>query len=237
MGDMGTPNQLDLEGKILFIEKIDEATYKIDRALTQLLNSGILSGVRGIILGDFNNCEKAGEDDILIQMDPGAAFGTGLHETTKLCVSVIEDMVSSGGFERMIDIGCGTGILSLVASKLGVEEIVATDIDRYAVDITMENCEINGITNVKGLCADLLHGLSDEVIGEKFDLVVANILLNEVKRLVSEVGKLIRDGGTIVLSGITTEQVEILKDVIDKEGLEFVEIRNMNEWAVVIARK
>ena len=180
---------------------------------------------------------KFKKGDILIQMDPGGAFGTGLHETTKLCSSIIENMVDERKFDRMVDIGCGTGILSFIASELGVKEVIATDIDEHAIKITEENSKINGIDNVKIIHSDLIKKLPESVIKDGFDLVVANILLDKVIRLIPDMVKLVKENGTFVLSGITVDQISIVRDIIEKEKLKFISEHKMNEWAVVVGKK
>ncbi len=174
--------------------------------------------------------------DIVVRLDPGAAFGTGLHETTKLCAAALERFVTPGA--RVLDIGCGTGILAIVAAKLGAAEVAATDIDPYAVAVTAENARKNRVgSRVRAARADLLEGAGDLLAGGPFDLVVANILLPEVLRLCPAVAPLLRRSGTLVLSGILADQLPQVEESLRRAGFEPGKPQQLGEWAVAVARR
>lgn len=196
-------------------------------------------GRRVLVAPSWEKVErKAG--DLVLRLDPGCAFGTGLHETTRLCVEALERLVRAG--DRVLDVGTGTGILAIVAAKLGAT-VVATDIDPYAVGIASRNARKNRTgARVRAARADLLSASPEEgdplgiVSGGKFDLVVANILLPEVLRLLPPVGAVLRPGGLLLLSGILAEQLAEVKKGLQRNGFEPLEPHQAGEWALAVGK-
>ena len=172
-----------------------------------------------------------------IRIDPGMAFGTGTHPTTQLCLELLEQYTLPG--MDVIDLGCGSGILSIAALKLGAARTLAIDIDQAAVDATLENSHSNGITD--GILAGL--GSLDELLAGKFafrqaPLVLANILANVLIRLFNDgMGKLVSKGGVLILSGILQEQADAVVQAAEKHGFKLSEQRQMGDWvALVVGR-
>lgn len=168
---------------------------------------------------------KAGE--IVIEMDPGMAFGTGTHETTRLCSQLLEKYVKKG--DRIIDVGCGTGILSIIAVKLGASHAEAIDIDEVAARVAGENCTINGVpgnvTVRKGVLADL------EPI--KADIVVANIIADVIIGLSAIMPSYLKKGGILLTSGIIRERRDDVVRTYTGLGFELMNIFEMGEWVAI----
>ena len=145
---------------------------------------------------------EASEGETVIEIDPGRAFGTGTHETTALCVEFLEKYVP--GKKKLLDIGCGSGILMLIGKILGVEKVVGIDIDSNVKDVVIENFEKNNIKdNYEIIIGDLV-----EDINEKYDLVVSNILVDVLTELLENIEKTLEKGATIIFSGIIKDKEE-----------------------------
>jgi ribosomal protein L11 methyltransferase len=169
--------------------------------------------------------------ELLLEMDPGLAFGTGLHPTTQLCVEALEDLVQPG--MRVLDLGTGTGILALVAAKLGAVDILAVDNDVNAVAVARRNARANAAAHQ----IRALHGSLSEV-GEPYDLVVANILAHVIVAMAaSGLDTRIRRGGVLVVSGILEEQADEVATALTAQGLSVVERRQRDSWVALVARK
>lgn len=170
-------------------------------------------------------------DELLLEMDPGLAFGTGLHPTTQLCVEALEDLVQPG--MRVLDLGAGTGILALVAAKLGAVDILAVDNDVNAVAVARQNARVNAAAHQ----IRVLHGSLEEV-GEPYDLVVANILAHVIIAMAaSGLDARMRRGGALVVSGILTEQADEVAAALTAQELSIVERRLRDGWVALVARK
>jgi ribosomal protein L11 methyltransferase len=171
---------------------------------------------------------------IPIRIDPGMAFGTGTHPTTQLCLELLEKYIAPG--KDVIDVGCGSGILSIGALKLGAGRALAVDIDQASVDATHENAAANGIKT--GLLVGL--GSVDELLSNKFEfqqapLVLANILANILIRLLeSGMGKLVCKDGVLILSGILEEQADNVLQVAVKQGFKLIEKRQIGDWVALV---
>lgn len=161
-----------------------------------------------------------------VRLDPGQAFGTGTHETTKLCLNYLD---SFGFSERlkMIDYGCGSGILSLAAAALGCKQIIATDNDPQALEITKKNTTINYQQKV------IFVDAPENIIMEKCDLLVANILLDALLSLKDVLSKMVRKNGFLVLSGFMTPQTETLVSTYDSEFVK-QEVKILNDWCMLV---
>lgn len=170
--------------------------------------------------------KHAGE--ILIEMDPGMAFGTGTHETTRLCSQLLEKHVKKG--DKVIDVGCGTGILSIIAVKLGASHAEAIDIDEVAARVSKENCAINGIVDKivvkKGVLADLEP--------QKADIVVANIIADVVISLSGLMPSYLKPGGVLLTSGIIRERKDDVVKAYTGLDFELVNILEMGEWVAIV---
>ncbi len=169
-------------------------------------------------------------DDIVISMDPGMAFGTGTHETTRLCASLLEDRMRLG--DTVLDIGTGSGILAVCASKLGASEVTATDIDPVAVRVARSNVAENGCSNVSCIVSDLLSAVEG-----KYDFICANIVADIVVRLAPDVTRVMNEGAVIAVSGIIDTQSERVAAALTAAGLKHAETRHENDWAAMLFAK
>lgn len=184
------------------------------------------------------DCYK--EDDIVISIDPGTAFGTGSHDTTKLCIGALEKHVKPG--MDIFDVGCGSGILSIAAVKYGAAHALGIDIDKYAIPSTIENRDINGIDADKFdiMCGNLLDESDEEAAKiEKgiYDIAVANILADVIIPLSSIIGAYIKPDGLFISSGIINTAADRVKAAIEAAGFEILETTTSGEWYCFTARK
>jgi ribosomal protein L11 methyltransferase len=173
-------------------------------------------------------------DDIELALDPGMAFGTGTHPTTQLCLIALEARVQPA--MRILDLGCGSGILSIAAVKLGAKSLLATDIDPIAVKATKENAEQNGvsekITAEVGSLADLLS------TSQQFDLIVVNILARIIIEMCAQgLGQVVRPGGIAIFSGIIDTQIDDVEQALRETGLEPYQRRQQGDWITIEARR
>ena len=172
------------------------------------------------------------EDELVIEIDPGRAFGTGTHPTTSLCIKLMEENIKAG--DRVIDVGTGSGILMVAAEKLGAGEIIGTDIDATAVEVAMENLELNKVDTEKAraYAGDLVSIVKDY----KFDVVVANILADVLLILLKDISRVAKKGGLVIFSGIIEDKLEEMKRAIEGVGLEILEVKADKEWRAILMR-
>lgn len=169
------------------------------------------------------------EGDLVIEIDPGMAFGTGTHETTSLCLRLMEDYMQDG--DKVLDVGCGSGILAIAGALLGSPEVLGVEIDPVAVEIAQENLELNGVTDVaRAQYGDLTKG-----IDFKAEIVVANLMADLVMMLSADVAKHILPGGKYISSGILVEKRDQVAAVIRDCGFDIVEIREDGMWCAIVA--
>jgi ribosomal protein L11 methyltransferase len=166
-------------------------------------------------------------------MDPGMAFGTGTHETTRLVMRFLQDTITGG--ERVLDLGCGSGILSLCASKLGASFCAAYDIDPVAVRVAEENIRADGADNIVCGVSDLLRDVDRS--GGGYDFVVANIVADVIIRLLPDVGAYMKDDGRMIVSGIIGPRAEEVYAAIRANGFRAVEERRENDWLAILIEK
>lgn len=190
-----------------------------------------------IIKPTWEKLEEVSDEDIVIEIDPGTAFGTGSHETTKLCIKGLKKHITKD--TKILDVGCGSGILSIIGLKLGANHAVGIDIDPNAITATYENAEVNGIRSDQFtvFSGNIIEDTSvqDEVGYKKYDIVVANILANVIIPLSNEIGKHMKPNGLFITSGIiNTKKEEVLNHILSK-GFEVVEINEMGDWVSIIA--
>jgi ribosomal protein L11 methyltransferase len=199
----------------------------------------IAIGKKLIIIPAWLEPETAGL--IPIRIDPGMAFGTGTHPTTQLCLELIETIqmsVPDPGITEVIDIGCGSGILSIAAIKLGVRCALGLDIDPEAIEAARENARLNRVTEQLELGVGSLTEIQDgKYSTHKSSLVLANILAPVIVRLLNQgLGDLLTPGGYLVLSGILEEQSKEVESAMQKNGLSLVERRQQGDWVALWAR-
>lgn len=170
------------------------------------------------------------DDEIVIELDPGMAFGTGTHETTRLCSQLLEKYVGPG--QTVIDVGCGTGILSIIAAKLGAGPITAVDIDEVAVRVTEENSRINRTESA----VTASRGVLTDIPPMKADIVVANIIADVIVAMAENMRYYIKNGGIIITSGIIRERREDVLEAYESMGFVKEELLEMGEWVAMVFR-
>jgi ribosomal protein L11 methyltransferase len=170
-------------------------------------------------------------DELIIELDPGMAFGTGTHPTTVMCIQALERTVKKG--DRLIDVGTGSGVLSIAAAQLGAGYISALDLDEVAVTTAKENVELNNVQNIVNVSKNnLLEGIEESVDG-----IVANILAEVIVRFTDDAAKIVKKDGFFIASGIIQQKKQEVKDAFVKAGFEITETLLMEDWVALIAKK
>ena len=188
-------------------------------------------GERIVIVPAWEKYE-AQEGEIIVRMDPGMAFGTGTHETTRLVIKLLEKYIKGG--MRVADVGCGSGILAICASKLGAAECKAYDIDPVAVKVANENIKDSGLTNVSCEVSDLLRQVDKSA---SYDVICANIVADIIIRMMPDVGALMNESSVILASGIIVERSEDVISAFDEHGFKVVERIDENGWCALAVMK
>ena len=173
---------------------------------------------------------EAKEDEIIVRMDPGMAFGTGTHETTRLVIRLMQDEDLSNS--RVLDVGTGSGILSICASKLGAKKINAYDIDPVAVKVAKDNVLCEGCDNIEVGISDLLDGV--DISDGKYDLCVANIVADIILRMLPDIGRYLTDTAPLILSGIIAPRCDEVVEAAEKYGYKTVKKINENDWIALM---
>ncbi len=173
------------------------------------------------------------EGEIIVRMDPGMAFGTGTHETTRLVIKLLEKYIASG--MRVADVGCGSGILAICASKLGAAECKAYDIDPVAVKVANENIKDSGLSNVTCDVSDLLKGVDKS--GGAYDVICANIVADIIIRMMPDVGALMDESSVILASGIILERSDEVVEKFTEHGFAVIERIEENGWCALAVKK
>lgn len=191
-----------------------------------------------IIKPTWETLNEVNEDDIVIEIDPGIAFGTGAHETTKLCILALRKYINDQ--TMLLDVGCGSGILSIIGLKLGAKHAVGTDIDAHALDATKENIEVN---QIKPEQFDLYAGdiisqneVKENVGFKKYDVIVANILADIIIPLSGEIGQHLKEDGVFISSGIINTKEAEVEAALLRNGFHIVEKNVMGDWVSFVAK-
>lgn len=187
-------------------------------------------GERIVIKPTWEEYSKT-EGELVIELDPGMAFGTGTHETTSMCIRALEEYVTPD--KTVFDIGCGSGILSIVAAKLGAHRVIGGDFDEVAVKVANENVALNGV----GATVDIRLGNLLEVVEGSADIVVANIIADVIIMLSKDVPKIIKPGGIFISSGIIHEKLDLVQEALVSNGFDIVKVEKLGEWAAVVSKK
>lgn len=185
-------------------------------------------GKRIVVKPIWEEYKKEG-NDIVIELDPGMAFGTGTHETTRMCVQALEKYIKHQ--DMIFDVGTGSGILAIAAAKLGSKEVMAVDLDPVAVDSARQNVSFNDISNIKVMQGNLL-----DVVNGKADIVVANIIAEIIILLTDDVKKSLNQGGLFISSGIIRERQEAVMQKLIQSGFEIMEINTDGEWVCIVSK-
>ncbi len=170
------------------------------------------------------------EGDLIIELDPGMAFGTGTHETTSMCIRELEKYVNKDS--KVFDIGCGSGILAIAAAKLGAKEVVAVDLDEVAIKVAKENVLENKVEK----SVSVMHGNLTDVIKDKADVIVANIIADIIKILAKDVQNFMKEDAIFISSGIILDKVEEVKESLIENGFEIVEVQKLGEWSAIVSK-
>lgn len=190
-----------------------------------------------VIKPTWEEYEKENDSDILIEIDPGIAFGTGSHETTKLCIQALDQYVHAN--DSVLDVGCGSGILSIAALKLGAKHATAIDIDEVAVKVAAENFAVNKIPSSEYTLfdGDLISNSFIKVkAGSGHDIVVANILADVIIPLTGVIRPHLKKGGLYITSGILNTKEEEVRTALEENHFEILHVEHMKEWCCFIAK-
>lgn len=180
--------------------------------------------------------------EIILELDPGMAFGTGTHATTALCLRTLEQVVKPG--DEVIDVGTGSGILSVAAAKLGARHVLAIDLDPVAVSSATENTRLNGLSDqITVKLSDLLQVIREQGQGDSLgvtlpvQVVVANILAEIIVLFVDDVYAALQQGGAYIVSGIIKEKQEFVEQALKKVGFDIEAVHEETDWVAIVARK
>lgn len=185
-------------------------------------------GERIIIKPTWEEYQKENEE-LIIELDPGMAFGTGTHETTIMCIEILEKYVEEGHI--VYDIGTGSGILSIASAKLGAKQVIGVDLDELSVKISKENTKLNEVDHIVEIKAG---NLLDAVEG-KADIIVSNIIAEVIVELIESLYKHIKESGIFIASGIITEKVDMVIKALEENNYRIIEIKIMGDWATIVA--
>ena len=192
-----------------------------------------------LVIPSWENVEAKDSDKMVIHIDPGTAFGTGMHETTQLCIRQLKKYVTED--TEILDVGCGSGILGMLALKFGAKHSVGTDLDPCAIDATYENMDNNGISRdqYEVMIGNIIDdkAVQDKVGYEKYDIVAANILADVLVPLTPVIIHQMKKGGIYITSGIIDDKEETVVEAVKKAGLTVLEVTHQGEWVSVTARK
>jgi ribosomal protein L11 methyltransferase len=182
-----------------------------------------------VIKPSWEEYEEAA-DDMVIEMDPGMAFGTGTHETTRLCGQYLAEYVKPG--DKVLDVGCGTGILAIIAAKLGAEHVEAVDIDEIAVRVAKENCSINGVQDK----VSVSRGILSDVVQRENDIAVANIIADVIVGIAETIPLSLKPGGLFIASGIIRDRKAEVLSKYKACGFTEENLLELGEWVAIVFR-
>lgn len=194
-----------------------------------------------VIKPTWEELEEQRPEDLVIEIDPGTSFGTGAHETTKLCIIGMKKYLKEDTV--VLDAGSGSGILSIIAKKLGAREVLGIDIDSNATNSAMENAEVNHLLletgNLQFTTGNIIEddGIRTQIGKEKYDLVVANILADVIIPLSGVIAENMKTGGIFISSGIINTKEESVKEALEKNHFTILEVNRMGDWVSFVAQK
>ena len=192
-----------------------------------------------LVIPSWEKVKPEDSDKMVIHIDPGTAFGTGMHETTQLCIRALKKYGTSE--TEILDVGCGSGILGMLALKFGAKHSLGTDLDPCAIDATHENMEVNGIRKdqYEVMIGNIIDdkAVQDAVGYEKYDIVAANILADVLVPLTPVIIHQMKPGAVYITSGIIEDKENVVVEAVKAAGLELLEVNHQGEWVSVVARK
>lgn len=192
-----------------------------------------------LVTPSWEEIKPEDQDKKILHIDPGTAFGTGMHETTQLCIRQLKKYITPETV--LLDVGTGSGILAIVSLMYGIKEAVGTDLDPCAVEAVRENMEVNGVNadQFEMMIGNIISDpeIQDRVGYERYDIVVANILAEVLLPLTPVVKKCLKPGGIYITSGIIAEKEQLVVDAVKTAGMEVLEVTRQNEWVSVTARR
>lgn len=186
-------------------------------------------GDKIVVKPSWEDYEK-NADEIIIELDPGMAFGTGTHETTMMCIQKLEQYLKKD--DVVFDVGCGSGILSIAAAKLGAGKVIGVDLDVVSVDSSKKNVAMNNVENI----VQIREGNLLDVVDEKADLIVSNIVAEIIIDMTKNIKKYLNRDGIFISSGIILEKVDLVKESLESQGFAIVETYNINDWACIVSK-
>ena len=219
---------IDIGHNIVTVQEVDEEDWAT--AWKKYYHPVKISN-RFTIVPTWEDYERVSTDELIIELDPGMAFGTGTHPTTVMCLQALEKTVQPNS--KVIDVGTGSGVLSIGAAKLGATSIHALDLDEVAVASAKENITINNVDHV----VKVTHGNLLDSVNEQADIVVANILAEIIMTFSDDAFSIVIDGGLYITSGIISAKKEDVKNALQKSGFEIEEVMMMEDWVTIISKK
>lgn len=192
-----------------------------------------------LVIPSWEDVKTEDSDKMVIHIDPGTAFGTGMHETTQLCIRALRKYTKKDAL--VLDVGCGSGILGMLALKFGAGHSVGTDLDPCAIDATHENMEVNGIDKdqYEVMIGNIIDdkAVQNQVGYEKYDIVAANILADVLVPLTPVIVHQMKPGAVYITSGIIDDKEEVVVEAVKAAGLTVLEVNYQGEWVSVVAKK
>lgn len=192
-----------------------------------------------LVIPSWEEVKAEDSDKMVIHIDPGTAFGTGMHETTQLCIRALRKYTTED--TMILDVGCGSGILGMLALKFGAKYSVGTDLDPCAIDAAQENMEVNGLRKdqYEVMIGNIIDDkeVQDKVGYEKYDIVAANILADVLIPLTPVIVHQMKPGAVYITSGIIEDKETVVVEAVKAAGLEVIEVNHQGEWVSVVARK
>lgn len=182
------------------------------------------------IVPTWEEYEPISDDEIMIELDPGMAFGTGTHPTTVLCIQALEKVVKQE--DHVIDVGTGSGVLSIASAKLGAGHVDAYDLDEVAVNSALMNVKLNKVDEIVTVKQ---NNLLDNVVGQ-VDIIVANILAEIILLFIDAAANNLKKGGLFITSGIIKNKKDIVLEEIKKAGFDIIETKQLDDWVVIVGR-
>lgn len=223
-----TKFNIDLGHNVVTVQEVDEEDWAT--AWKKYYHPVKISN-RFTIVPTWEDYERVNTDELIIELDPGMAFGTGTHPTTVMCLQALEKTVQSAS--SIIDVGTGSGVLSIGAAKLGASKIHALDLDEVAVRSAIENIALNKVDDI----VQVTHGNLLDNVDEQADIVVANILAEIIMTFTNDAFSIVKDGGLFITSGIIANKKEDVRNSLGQAGFDIEEVMMMEDWVTIISRK